>query len=325
MASTPAIETTSPPAETVADENAAELHSAMSSDAPTPVDKDVESLIAAETSDGDQDGGSEPDRPADAAAGAIEAAAPENVDAAGPPASDEAATPDKRSADDVCFLRGVAVFGALVASKRKDIAEAFERRRYIAGETIYTAGDYDGREAVVVISGGVQVHAYDEGLGEMATHVMSAGDVFGLEHCFANTTALAERTCLVAQENAEIAVIGGEKLDEFIEQSKDLVRALLTFFADRLVSGESTLAVGPEARIVGELMTYAEPDPEIRGRWRIPKTPKHRAVAEAAGVDDAAVAGVIARLIQDGVAERDYPGLVIMNYDEMRTRAGQRV
>jgi hypothetical protein len=39
--------------------------------------------------------------------------------------------------------------------------------------------------------------------------------------------------------------------------------------------------------------------------------PKHRELAERAGADEAAAASAVAQLIQQGVARREYPGLVI--------------
>ena len=66
----------------------------------------------------------------------------------------------------------------------------------------------------------------------------------------------------------------------------------------------------PERRIFAALLEYVERD-AVNGDWRISRMPKHRELAEKAGVDEAATAGAIAQLIQDGVARRDYPGLVI--------------
>ena len=49
----------------------------------------------------------------------------------------------------------------------------------------------------------------------------------------------------------------------------------------------------------------------VSGAWRIEKMPKHREVAQLAGVDEADAASAIAYVIQEGVARRDYPGLII--------------
>lgn len=222
------------------------------------------------------------------------------------------------------FLRAAPVFGNLIASKRKDIEAAFERRTHAAGDTIFAAGDYDGREAMVVVDGRVQLTAFDAAQDEMASSVLEPGAIFGLEQCFAASPTGAETVCATASEKSDVAYIGAEELFSLADDNKELAREFISYFAQKLVDRQGESAVGPEARIVSELMNHMEPDPVARGGWRIAKTPKHRDIAQKAGVDDAAVATVIARLIHDGLAERDYPGLVILNYDGLRRLAGRR-
>ena len=59
----------------------------------------------------------------------------------------------------------------------------------------------------------------------------------------------------------------------------------------------------------------------LSGVWRIEKMPKHRELADRAGVDEASAAGAVASLIQEGVAQRDYPGLVINDMSRLNTLA----
>ena len=50
--------------------------------------------------------------------------------------------------------------------------------------------------------------------------------------------------------------------------------------------------------------------------------PKHRELAERAGVEEAEAASAVAALIQDGVARRDYPALVINDIRRLSDLAG---
>ncbi len=50
--------------------------------------------------------------------------------------------------------------------------------------------------------------------------------------------------------------------------------------------------------------------------------PKHRELADEAGVEEALTAGAVASLIQQGVARRDYPGLVINDMARLNELAG---
>jgi hypothetical protein len=93
------------------------------------------------------------------------------------------------------------------------------------------------------------------------------------------------------------------------------------YFARAIAAGSSRAPqadASPERRVFAALMRYIERD-AVKGDWRIPKMPKHRELAEASGVDEAAAAAAIAHLIQEGVARREYPGLVI----EDMTRFGR--
>ena len=221
---------------------------------------------------------------------------------------------------DAGFLRGVEVFGDLVASKRKPIAKRFERRSLEAGETLYAVGDYDGREAIVLLSGALSVQTLDAVRGDVAIGKVAPRTLFGLDYCLADDERAASAVCVVAERASEIAVISSEDLSDLIQTSGDLALLVAQRFATQLLDGAGAAALGPEERVVSALLTLLTADASAPGGWRIDKMPKHRAIAEIAGVDDAAVAGVVARLIQDGLVARDYPGLVVVDYDGLRKR-----
>ena len=223
------------------------------------------------------------------------------------------------------FLKNAEVFSALTESQRREISDKFERRQCQAGETVYASGDFDGKEAVIVVKGVLSAHYFDATLGEVVAREVSAGGVFGLDHCFATETEQADRICLMCVADAELAVIASEDLRDLAFAMPIFARAVISHFADRILFDAEESVVGPEGRVVGELMNLFEADLSTPGGWRITKMPKHRAIAEKAGVEDAAVAAVVAKLIQDGLVAREYPGLVVLDYDGVRRRASSRI
>ena len=49
----------------------------------------------------------------------------------------------------------------------------------------------------------------------------------------------------------------------------------------------------------------------MSGGFCIKRMPKHRELADEAGVEESFAANAVATLIQEGVARREYPGLLI--------------
>jgi hypothetical protein len=77
----------------------------------------------------------------------------------------------------------------------------------------------------------------------------------------------------------------------------------------------------PQQRIFAELLKFVARN-GLSGEGRIERMPKHRELADAAGVEEAEAAGAVAALIQEGVARREYPGLVICDCDRLSKLAG---
>lgn len=81
-----------------------------------------------------------------------------------------------------------------------------------------------------------------------------------------------------------------------------------------IASAEGTSA----QRLFSELLALAEPD-ESGEALRIARLPRHRELAARIDTTEEAVARAIAEIVREGIAIRDYPGLVIR--DEARLRA----
>jgi len=221
-------------------------------------------------------------------------------------------------------LRKSDLFGSLTASRRREIAARFSTRALAAGETLFAVGDYDGSEAIIVNEGVLNVHVFDVVLNEVIVRTVGAGGGVGFEHALAAAADIAGKISIIAETDATVAIIGADDLVALLHEDAGAAAAVATHFAERILESARDSVLGPEERIVCELIALFQPDPETRGGWRIERMPKHKAIAEKAGVDEAAVASVVAKLVRDGLVERDYPGLVVKDYQAFRRRASGR-
>lgn len=218
------------------------------------------------------------------------------------------------SADPViAALKSAAPFGELAPGVLEQLASACALRDYAAAETIYAAGQYDAADVLIVRSGRLRASQIEPSTGAMIVEEFAEGEIFGLAAAAADVDpARLSAMTLTAEIDSNVAVLESEALRAVLSQRPTLAKVLMTHFARALLGGskitneEST----PERRVYAALIKLVERD-AVRAEWRIAKMPKHRELAELAGVDEATSASAIAKLIQSAAARRDYPGLVI--------------
>lgn len=197
-----------------------------------------------------------------------------------------------------------AVFGAIV--------ELAVVRNVRAGETVFTIGQYDGHEFYFVASGELKCARFDDG-GEMLLQKIGRHEFFGLAAAVADAPrAEDESATLTAEAESTILCIEASAFRDVVAHRPSLSRALMLHFArEQAVASKSAVSSGaPERRIFAALLAMVERD-AVSGEFRVARMPKHREIAEKAGAEEGAVANAVARLIQEGAARRDYPGLVI--------------
>lgn len=209
-------------------------------------------------------------------------------------------------------LRKAAPFADLSDDVLAAIAEASSQRRYAAGETLYAMGQFDGSEFLVVFSGKLKAAYSDAGAGAMLFENVRAGEMFGLaEATLGEELKSASDVTISAQSDCEIAAIDAEMFRQVILQRRTLTRALMLHFARKsLGQVRSSEESSPERRVFAALATLVERD-AVTAEWKISRMPKHRDLADKAGVEEAEAASAVAKLIQNGVARRNYPGLII--------------
>lgn len=193
------------------------------------------------------------------------------------------------------------------------LCAAARLRTYAAGETVLAMGQFDGSEFMIVRSGKIKVSHADARSGAMLFEEISAGEIYGLAFAAIGVDAAQlAGISLAAERDSVIVAVDAEALRELARERPSLTRNLMLHFA-RNLSGDqraSTEETSPERRVYAALASYIERD-AVSAEWRIPRMPKHRELADRADVDEAEAASAVARLIQSGVARRNYPGLII--------------
>ncbi|GJL90991.1 Crp/Fnr family transcriptional regulator [Hyphococcus sp.] len=194
------------------------------------------------------------------------------------------------------------------------LCEHSERRQYSAGQTVFSLGQYDGGEFLVVLSGELRASVADGATGAMLIEQVPKSGVFGLEIAMSEPDPeLFQQIAVTAEQDSELIVIDAAEFKSLAAGRPSLMRNIAIFLAQQLFAQRfraMTTQSAPERRIYSVLLECVSRD-AVTGHWRIAKMPKHRELADRAGVDEAAAAGAVAALIQDGVALRDYPGLIV--------------
>ena len=211
-------------------------------------------------------------------------------------------------------LQKLAPFEDLPDAVRKALCETADRRRYDAGQTVYSVGQFDGGEFFAILEGVLKVTVTDPSNGAILIEEYHANSFFGLELAMADRPdAFYQSMSVTAERDLDVIAIDTEAFRSLAAQRPSLMRNLALRFARELASlrFEATpTETAPEQRVYAALLEYVARD-EISGVWRIEKMPKHRELADIAGVDDAIAADAVAILISESIAYREYPGLII--------------
>lgn len=220
---------------------------------------------------------------------------------------------EEDSADAGALIKSAAIFSDLPPSVLAALGDISRVRRYAKGEPVFSFGQFDGAEFFFAASGRLKA-AIADASGAMLFESVLAGQFFALAEAVAGVeNSRAHNATLTAEEDSQVLSIDALGFAEIVSQRPSLTRNLMQHFARELAAGGSAGApteTTPERRVFAALMRYVERD-AVSGDWRIPKMPKHREIAEASGVDEPSAAAAIALLIQEGVARREYPGLII--------------
>ena len=206
------------------------------------------------------------------------------------------------------------------------LREACDYRRYEAGQTVFALGQYDGAEFFVVAAGRLRASIVDPSTGAMLVEEFGPRGVFGLETALSeNSAETCERLAVTAEEPLSLIAVDADAFRKLAASRPSLMRKVASHLADEAVALRYNAApaqTAPEQRVFAVLLEQVSRDP-ASGAWRIEKMPKHRELADRADVDETLAASAVATLIQEGVAQRDYPGLLINDMRRLNQLSGQ--
>lgn len=203
------------------------------------------------------------------------------------------------------------------------VADLSSVRRFESGETVFTAGQFDGAEVLYLASGKMKASRADPAHGSMVVEAISPGSFFALALAVLPPEAVGLGDFSIsAEETADAVLIDADALRALVAQRPLLARCLLQHFARASVGAgaASTAEAAPDRRVFAAIAAMVRRD-AVEATWRIDKMPKHRDLADLANVAEADAASAVARLIVSGVARRDYPGLVIDDMPQLNRLA----
>ena len=229
------------------------------------------------------------------------------------------------SIDASAALLAAKPFAGLADIIIEAIAEKTTRRDYASGQTVFSMGQYDGAEAFVVARGRMRVSVVDPETGAMMVDDIAENGCFAIDLTFGGEeNDLFQRLAVTAEEDLTLLFLDADTLRTLAGQRPSLMRNLAAYFAEELSERRfSALSAeaAPQQRVFTELLKFVERD-GVSGFWRVPRMPKHRELADLADVDENVAAAAVATLIQEGVAQRDYPGLIVNDMSRLNDLAG---
>jgi CRP-like cAMP-binding protein len=181
-----------------------------------------------------------------------------------------------------------------------------------AGDTCDALGQ-DGL-VLFVLAGRLRVSACTD--GRIAYVDLAGGAAAGL------VEAVMGRSCgpraVLALEDSHIVVLPAAPLLAAVAASAAASFALARRLAGALAAAEGS--DDPLQRVFRDLLRATRPLGEAR--WTVDPLPRHRELAERAGVAEEAAAAAVAHLVRLGVARRRYPALDIEDREALRALAG---
>ncbi len=206
------------------------------------------------------------------------------------------------------MLSAHALLSGLSASSLRRLQTVAQSCRLAAGETS-NAAESEGM-ALFVTAGAIRASWLVD--GRIAFQDVAAGGAFGL------IDALLDRTphpvSLLAICDCDVIVMPAATALGAIKSSAPAAMALATHLA-RTLEIASTGA-DPLQLVYRDILRAAKPMGEAR--WTIDPMPRHRDLAQRAGVGEEEAAAAVANLVRLGVARRRYPALDIEDREALR-------
>lgn len=193
--------------------------------------------------------------------------------------------------------------------------------RYGAGDI---AGGPGAGEAAVgfVLAGVMRISLPADRHGDVTFFDVAAGGLFGHLDALAG---FAPTLSAVAQTCTDIFILPADRFTALLQSDPSIALVLLQDLAIDLVARTPRPLAADTGQagtaLYADLLRMAEPDAACEGGLIISRLPRHRELAAMCGLDEQTVAAGLAALVKSGCAERQYPGLRILDPARLRALA----
>ncbi|MDR3500034.1 MAG: Crp/Fnr family transcriptional regulator [Parvibaculum sp.] len=234
------------------------------------------------------------------------------------------------SPDTAQSLRGIRILADLPPREQALLAAECAWRSFSGNEIILSAGQGPrSGDVMFVVRGAVRLARPMGPTGRISYVDVEAGGQFGEMALFgideSDLTA-------ISREESLLAVMPEHKFVDLLGREESVSRALLCQYARLLRMREASAGAASEGargatgaqRVYVELLSLAEPRAAAGGSKAglfIARLPRHRQLADRLSTTEEVVAGAIAELVRLGIAEREYPGLLIGDENALRRLA----
>jgi len=200
-------------------------------------------------------------------------------------------------------LDGVSALNGAPAAALRRLSEAAEWRDLRPGQ----AFELDENTCLACVEGRLRVIAGAQ------FHDVRAGEALFLERAAAGEETPSAAGAAI--EPAVFAAIPFYAIMDELAPGRGLASTLTRWFARRLCRAAPDRA-NPSRKLYAALAMMAVPN-GADGHWRIERMPRHREMADMSGMSEEGAANAVAHLISLGVAQRDYPGMKIIDFEAL--------
>ncbi len=214
-------------------------------------------------------------------------------------------------------LKRVHYFCDLPSNVKEQLAATAVRHDFSPSETIATSQQFDQSEVFCIVKGRVKQTDVSSKDGNITVEEHGSGNVIGMEHVLGECHEMTTQTELVAITQTTAIMIESDTIRNLVMLNPPAARVFLSVLARKMIAVKSEAYTGEDTqkRIFHSLFDMVRKDVS-NGKtiYSIAQMPKHKELSECAGVSEIDAAEAVAYLISEGIAKREYPGLIIQDY-----------
>jgi CRP-like cAMP-binding protein len=222
------------------------------------------------------------------------------------------------------ILRRVPFFGGLAPEDIATINRRFRERGYVAGETIYTAGDIAARLYVVAV-GKVKVVRHTLAGQDVVLNVLAPGEFFGALSALGDAEYPDTAQALTPSCVLEIAA---EDFQAILRRYPSVALAALDIVAERLRGAQAQIrqlsAEPATSRVAAALLALTRKLGEPHEGALLIQMPLSRDdLAAMTGATVETVSRIMSKLREDGIIRSGRQWVAIADADRLATLAGE--